>query len=168
MLVTSLLLLIGIGCFEEAKSTTQEERMIPSVAGLEFDKVGFFVSGPPEYMDRLYARAMKQFTKAGLSQPDQSRPTNDAIATLMLTLDTIPLDESCPGKVLYVQKLELWEKVIPARNSNISVPSVTWSYAMPIPIIVDRVSIEQLETDLDRHLFEFIRSYKMGNSTKKK
>ena len=111
---------------------------------------------------------MKQFTKAGLSQPDQSRPTNDAIATLMLTLDTIPLDESCPGKALYVQKLELWEKVIPARNSNISVPSVTWSYAMPIPIIVDRVSIEQLETDLDRHLFEFIRSYKMGNSTKKK
>ena len=107
MLVTSLLLLIGIGYFEEAKSTTQEERMIPSVAGLEFDKVGFFVSVPPEYMDRLYARAMKQFTKAGLSQPDQSRPTNDAIATLMLTLDTIPLDESCPGKVLYVQKLEL-------------------------------------------------------------
>lgn len=167
-LVVTLLLLCVCedASLTESRSADLGERMIPTVTGLDFEKVQLFIDSRPEFTDRFYARAISQLTKAGLLKGDRSKKALEKSATLMLTLDPRPLDGACPSKVMYVKKLELWEKVYPARNEGISMPAVTWSYGLDIPVITDNVSLDQLEADLDRFLFEFIRAYKMGNPGK--
>ena len=158
---------LGEAYLANSEVTNPGERMIPTVTGLDFDKVELFVAVPSEFTDRLYGRAVKKLSEAGLYKASNGKANAEKIATLRLELDTIPLDEKCRGKVMYVKKLELWEKVFPERNPGISASAVTWSYAAPIPVIVDRVSVEQLEADLDKYIFEFITAYKMGNPPKK-
>ena len=147
-----------------SQDTPLGEKMIPTVSGLDFNKVSFWVDTQPEYTEKLMSFGIKKLTEAGLyTKPYDSVPHSERLAALILTLNPISIGEKSPGKVLYIQKLELWEDVSPVRNTKLTVQSVTWSYGLPIPIIKDRVTINELEADADRLLSEFIRSYRMGN-----
>ena len=67
-----------------------------------------------------------------------------------------------------MQKLELWENFVIKRNPEQQVYGVTWQREVPLPMILEDVSIERLEADLDRLIGEFIDDYKAGNSPKGK
>jgi hypothetical protein len=142
---------------------------VPTVTGLSFDDVEFVLWTEYEYHDRLYARAIERFKEAGLyNKTDGIKTPQEKAPELVLRLESAPFGEVCPGKIMYVEKLELWERVRPVRNPQISSWSVTWSFGLPTPSITDKVTIEQLEADLDRLIKEFIIAYKMGNPIKKK
>ncbi len=141
--------------------------LIPTVSKLDIGKVAFFLRTKPEFHERLHARALDKLTKSGLypigSRKSAPGPPREPIATLTLTLKPEPLDEICPGKVLYETKLVLEEHVVIERNPEIRLLSITWSYAASRPAIRGPVTIEELETDLHQFLQEFIIAYKMGN-----
>jgi hypothetical protein len=91
---------------------------------------------------------------------------------LVLTVDVqdlgndgvIPgLEKACPGKYLYLRKLELWEDVRVNRIGDRPLRAVTWSRGFPLPVIVENVSEEQLQTDAERLIQEFALDYRQGN-----
>jgi hypothetical protein len=166
VLMAFLLAQFGGTFYQESLGAPLGDKMIPTVSGLDFDKVSFSIDTVPEFTDQLYARALKQLMNAGLYRGEKKGSSSEKTASLILRLDPIPI-ENCPGRFMYVSKLELWETVIPERNSKITVQSVTWSYGLSIPTIIYDVPFEQLQADLDRYLFEFIRAYKMGNPGKR-
>ncbi len=161
------LLILAGGTVPGDGGGVQAEVAIPTVTGLDFDKVEFVLWTQHEYHDQLYARAIEQFRKAGLySRTDGTETHQDKIATLTLALDVTPLDETSPAKFMYKKKLELREEVIPTRNPKVHFSAVTWSLASQEPISTDRVTLEQLKDDLDQMLYQFILAYKMGNPSK--
>jgi hypothetical protein len=155
----------GIALSDSLKSIEADD-MIPTTRGLNFDKITFLVLTEPRFRERLRLRAIGQLTKAGIyNKKNEAILNSEKLGTLRLTLETRPLNEECTGKFMYKENLELWETVHPERNPSLRVHSVTWSYGLATPAVVDKVTIEQLEADLDKLIFEFIRAYKMGNPT---
>ena len=168
-LIGILLLLVPFGICRSnvyAENQTHHESMVPTISGLDFNKTSFFIASKPEFLDRLYKRAKQHFIQAGLYKEKQGDRNSGKVGSLLLELRVDPIEIDGQKKFMYQQGLKFQEKVVPVRNPNISVTSVTWSYGTPRPIIVDSVSIEQLETDLDELITEFIRAYKLGNPDK--
>jgi hypothetical protein len=156
-----LLVLVGGAELHEGDSVSQAEPFIPTNTGLDFNQVEVFVHTEHEFWGPLVQHTIGQLTKAGLIDVERRKVTKKTV-TLELTLDPIPLDQVCPGKVMYVKKLELWETVHPERNPRITARSVTWSEAPTSPDVTNRLTIEQLKADADGYLANFIATYKLG------
>lgn len=129
-----------------------------------------------ESYSRLYDRAIKKLTEAGIFQSNCSRKIPNRQPTLKLIFDAIDLSQSgpnalfgnvLPGKWLYMQKLELWDNVYTKRNSEKQIWVTTWTVTIRLPIIVDDVPIKNLESDLDELLRKFIADYRQANPGKK-
>ncbi|MDC4225453.1 MAG: hypothetical protein MPW14_19335 [Candidatus Manganitrophus sp.] len=169
IILISLLLSVGESYFIGGGAIAKEGRVLtPTVAELDFDTVRFNVDTQPEFRERLYERGIELLEKSGLYKNDHQREAKEKVAILILTLNPFPLKEKSPGKVMYIRKIELIERVSIVRNPKITIPRSTWTYEDPIPSIRDTITIEQLETDLDQFLSEFIRAYKLGNPNKTK
>jgi hypothetical protein len=139
---------------------------IPTITGLDFDKVAVVVISQPNLTSRLRNKAIQQLTQAGLYKTNRSGPDPEHPMSLIITLDVSPVD-NVPDKVIYDQKIEFEEEVSPRRDPKIHFPAVTWFYGIKTPYLTSKVTIEQLEGDLDQLLKEFIRSYGFGNPEKK-
>lgn len=168
ILVVFLLTFVVGTTVKTSKGAATDEKIVSTVSGLDFDKVAFLIITRPEFRERLNKRADDQLTKAGLLKPNRTGPNPERPAALILTLNPISLDEISPGKIMYVQKIELWEEISPLRNPEVHFQGITWSYGNSNPTITDKVTVGQLEDDLDRFMSEFIRSYKMGRSVPRK
>ena len=145
------------------------EKTISSLTGLDFNKVHFMVWTYVEHQKHLYARALKQFYEAGLLIPGTQIPEGEKVAALDLTLNIGPAKEFCEGGQLYHRRMKLREDVRPVHHPEVTLPAETWKVGFSIPTnyvpLTDsgEIPLEQLESDLDRLVFEFIRSYKLGN-----
>jgi hypothetical protein len=103
---------------------------------------------------RLRARALEQLAAAGL--PASPAQTGSGAVTLGIELLQQPLEDRCPGYVLYTRGLYLVEQVRIVRNPMISIWSDTW--LREAVQIVPPLSLHQLESDQDALLQEFIRA----------
>ena len=103
----------------------------------------------------LATRALHQLTSAGLPVSfDQRR--NDA-AVLSLELIQRSVEGQCPGRILYEPGLFLVEQVRLKRNPQILIWSDTW--VRETVQVVLPVSLQQLESDQDGLLKQFIHSF---------
>lgn len=145
------------------------------LTNLEAKQIDFELSPGAPYgtTDRLFRRASKKLKEAGFLEVLAGNAQGEQFkARLVLSLDVKDLGQdgvfpllgkTCPGKNLYMQKLELWEMLFVKRNPEQQVYGVTWQRSVPLPVILDDVPIERLEADLDRLIGEFIDDYKAGN-----
>jgi len=132
-----------------------------SLKGLKLEAVNFLLSAGASYKP-LYSRAMELASKEGIKLA--FRPNAKTPATLTLTLDSRPLDEVCPGKVLYEASLELVEEVKIRRNSSVYLWTTTWSRRNVQ--VTEPVSTNKLEADMNGLLGQFIASYKLDVAKK--
>lgn len=108
-------------------------------------------------------------------------PLDQRTPWLQLTVRVIDLGKDgylsglaglCPGKKLYISKLELWEKVViprlPVKESPIWISrTVTWSRALPLPIIVESLSEDEIWRDVEKMLWDFAEDFEPGNHIRK-
>jgi hypothetical protein len=97
---------------------------------------------------------LEQLAAAGL--PASPAQTGSGAVTLGIELLQQPLEDRCPGYVLYTRGLYLVEQVRIVRNPMISIWSDTW--LREAVQIVPPLSLHQLESDQDALLQEFIRA----------
>jgi hypothetical protein len=134
---------------------------VPITRNLDLNQVQLVVVAAPEFKERLYDRAMRLFAKAELILPPLDQRYSPLAVTLKLTLKTTPLDDTCPGNVLYEPSLALIEQVIVPRNSEV-MHDITWLTGAGSQARAP-VSVEELEADLDGLVQTFIANYKLGN-----
>lgn len=125
---------------------------------LDFRKVGLFVDSQDDLGQKLRARAIARLKKVGL-EPASDRPGTPVDAMLVVVVNPIPLGERCPGKVLYDRRIYLREDVILQRDPGIRMEAITWYLAPGHPSVVKAVAIEDLESDADDLIDQFITSY---------
>jgi hypothetical protein len=122
---------------------------------LRIDQLQLSVSAG-RYSKPLTTRALQQFINAGQSlSPGHGRNSR---LTLGVELIQQPLEDQCPGKVLYESGLYLVEEVQIKRNPLVSIWSDTW-LREATQVVAPR-SPEQLESDQDALLRQFIDSLK--------
>lgn len=153
-----ILLLVLFLPWQSATGMAASTAYVTTTQQLDLNHVQFVLVAPPELRVQLYEKALAHFTKAGLPLPaaDQSRT-----ATLTLMLDPQPLEDACPGKVLYTPSLTLVEPVIIPRNS-IVLNDTTWIHEGKTQIRA-RVEPSQFEKDLDALILQFIADYYAAN-----
>lgn len=168
--VVIILLVLFFGSdFNGSGGEAKAEIVMSTITGLDLNKVILLVHTQPKFKERLYARTVQQLAKAGLrTSPDQYDANRVGVALLELTVNPEPLDIKCPGKVMYINKLVLNENVFPERNPKLKIWSATWIYGLPEPIVIENITIEKLEADLDALVAHFIESYRLGNSIRNK
>lgn len=127
--------------------------------------------------NHLYARAIQKLKDAGLYHPTKGIAGPGKHPLLVLNLKVLDLGpdsplpdmgNTCPGKWLYMQKIEMWEDVYTQRNPHTRIWTISWQRIVPYPIIVDSIPMERLEADVDSLIGEFIADYKQGNVSKKR
>ena len=142
-----------------AEKGVQEERPVFSILRkLDFQKVALRVRTQPQFEDALYDRALTRLREHNL-RPVEPTYRGPVEAVLILTIDPIPLEGVCAGKILYDTKLELEDDVSPKRDPHLVMQRVTWSYGPAHPYVVDKVSLESLLSDVDRYIRQFIVAY---------
>lgn len=125
---------------------------------LDFSKVALRVRTQPQFEAAVRERALTRLREHDLKPVDHSYH-GPVEAVLVLTIDPIPLEGVCAGKILYDTKLELEDDVSIRRDPHLVMQRVTWSYAPGHPDVVDKVSLESLLSDVDRYIRQFIASY---------
>lgn len=129
---------------------------------LDFAKVALRVMTQPQFEKAVHERALARLSKVGLKPVDPSYH-GPVEAVLVLTINPIPLEGVCAGKILYDTKLELEDDVSIKRDPYFVLPRVTWSYAPGHPDVVEKVSLESLLSDVDRYITQFIVAYGYGD-----
>ena len=107
----------------------------------------------------LHDHALAMASKEGIELKSVSVGNN---AQLSLRLDYTKSDEVCDGKGIYSARLELSEPVKIQRPPGVHVWSTTW--ARQITRISGLPREEQMETDSDELLSQFIAAYKANNA----
>lgn len=134
---------------------------VPVTQGLDLSQVQLLVVAKQEFRERLYERTTRILAQAGLYLAPPDEPHSPLGAMLKLTLDTTPLGDTCPGNVLYEPSVALIEQVIVPRNAEV-MHDITWSTGTASRARAP-VAVDELETDLDGLIQEFITRYKLGN-----
>jgi hypothetical protein len=127
----------------------------PTLKGLRSDQLQISVSAG-RFSHTLTTRALQQFNNAGLALSTGKH--HNGRLTLGVELIQQPLEDRCPGKVLYESGLYLVEHIQLTRNPRISIWSDTW-LRETTQVVAPR-SQEQLESDQDALLRQFINSLK--------
>jgi hypothetical protein len=128
---------------------------------LDLSRVRLAVVASTELQEALHNRALALFKSAGLSLPDSSSSQAPRLATLTLTLNPQPLTDICPGKVLYAPSLALTEPVT-IQRTNAVIQDSTWLFETTRQVR-EPMTAEQIETDLDVLISQFIADYKAAN-----
>lgn len=126
-----------------------------TLKALRIDQLQISVSAG-RFSHALTARALQQFNNAGLAlSPGQH---HNGQLTLGVELIQQPLEDRCPGKVLYESGLYLVEHIQLTRNQRVSIWSDTW--LRETAQVVAPQAQAQLESDQDALLRQFINSLK--------
>lgn len=141
-----------------ALQTREDQGRQSILRKLDFTKSAFRIHTQPGLENRLEKRALARLKRAGL-EPVDWKHKGPVEAVLVLTINPIPIDEDCPQKVLYDSKLQLMDDMILKRDPEMELEVITWSYAPGHPSVVDRMSVEKLEAEVDRYINQFIVSY---------
>lgn len=159
--IASLMWVIGLAnaCLaaDKQKGATGEG-MISILRILDFSKISFHVETQPQYEQLLHDRALARLKANGL-EPVKASYKGPVDASLVLTLNPIPLSDSCPGKVLYDHKLELLDDITLRRDPQIHLERPTWIFGPAGPSVVDAMTAESLLADVDKYINQFIVSY---------
>jgi len=132
-----------------------------STEQLDLRQVPLIVVAPDKLKAVLHHRALTLFAEAGLPIPGSDLSQRPPSAVLTLTLDSRPIDDLCPGKVLYAPSLALTEPVtIPRIGSTIR--DTTWLIESDKEVR-GPVDDERITTDLDGFVRQFITDYKTAN-----
>ena len=124
-----------------------------TLKALRIDQLQISVSAG-RFSHALTTRALQQFNNAGLAL-SPGRHHNGQL-TLGVELMQQPLEDRCPGKVLYESGLYLVEPIQLTRNRRVSIWSDTW--LRETTQLVSPRSREQLESDQDALLQQFIHA----------
>ncbi len=130
--------------------------------GLDLTKVHLVVDGPHEYYEQFFGRVQGHLTQAGLSTTSK-RTYSPMEPILRLTLDVQPLGKTLPEHFLYTQKLEVEESVFTERTPKVRTFAVTWYFGSMPEVRDSRITVEELEKDLDRLIELFILEYQYAN-----
>ena len=125
-----------------------------SLNGLDVDNMHFSILAG-RLSTSLATRALHQLTHSGLPV-SLDQHGNDA-AILSLELIQRSVEDQCPGRILYEPGLFLVEQVRIKRNPRILIWSDTW--VRETVQVVPPVSMQQLESDQDALLKQFIHSF---------
>lgn len=128
---------------------------------LDLSRVRLIVIASTELKETLHNRTVALFKSAGLSLPDSDSLQAPRLATLTLTLNPQPLTDTCPGKVLYAPSLALTEPVTIQRTSVV-IQDSTWLFGSTLQVR-EPITAEQIESDLDVLINQFIEDYKAAN-----
>lgn len=120
---------------------------------LRIDQLQISVSAG-RFSQALRTRALQQLNDAGLAL--SPGPHHNGQLTLGVELIQQPLDDRCPGKVLYETGLYLVEQTQLTRNPRASIWSDTWQ--RETTQVVSPRSRKQLESDQDALLQQFIHA----------
>lgn len=148
--------------FAESQRKSDPTTYISTLVGLKLDNVRLIISlsvDDGQYKEKLYQKAYRLFSASGL----RLNKDEDITANLKLTLKATPI-KGLPQKSLYTQKLSLIEKVNLNRSRELETDAITWSYGLSNSVIIDEVSSQKLESDLEHLIEQFIKSYKFANS----
>lgn len=124
-----------------------------TLKGLRIDQLQISVSAG-QFSHALTTRALQQFNNAGLTL-SPGRHHNGHL-TLGVELIQQPLEDRCPGKILYESGLYLVEQIQLTRNPRVSIWSDTW--LRETTQLLSPRSREQLESDQDALLQQFIHT----------
>jgi len=126
--------------------------------GLDLSEVGFVLWAP--FYKELTARAMKQFSDAGLRLGEEE----NMIPRIRLSL--MPREsEHCKGIEIYQPKLELLEEVALVRSGHKRIVT-TWFYGQEFGYETKPLSLADLQKEQDEMLKVFIDQYKFLNPQK--
>jgi hypothetical protein len=128
---------------------------------LDLKHVRLIIVTPPASQDALRHRVMTHFSHAGLSLPESDSLQEQSPALLTLILNPKPIELTCPGKVLYAPSLALTELVTSPRT-GVAYQDMTWVFSTP-PEVLDTVTPQHIEEDLDRLVTQFITDYTTAN-----
>jgi hypothetical protein len=147
--------------FHAAISIAATTAYVSSTEQLDLPHVQLVVVAPDELKESLRNRTLALFAEAGLPIPGSHSPQTPSSAVLTLTVDPRPIDDLCPGKVLYAPSLSLTEPVtIPRTGSTIR--DTTWLFEADKEVR-GPVDHERIRADLDIFITQFITDYKTAN-----
>lgn len=126
--------------------------------GLDLSEVGFLLS-PVDFHKALLARAIKQFSDAGLKLGEE-----DMYPSIRLSLRS-EKSEHCKDIVFYRPKLELLEEVALVRSGHKRIVT-TWFYGQEFGYKTKPLSLADLQNKQDEMLKVFIDQYKFLNPRK--
>lgn len=127
--------------------------------GLDLSQVGFVLRVKGQYRESLEARALKQFSAAGLKLG-----TMDMFPRVKLSLEEQEI-ENCKRRVIYQPKLELLEEVALVRSGHKRIAS-TWFLGQEFGYESEPLTLSDLEQKQDEMLKIFIDQYKFLNPKK--
>lgn len=140
----------------DAPATAPEAlHSVSPLNGLHSDHLQISITAG-RFSQTLTTRALQQFSNAGLALS----PSRNQHGQMTLGVELIqqPLEDRCPGKVLYESGLYLVEQIQLTRNPRVLIWSDTWR--REATLVVAPRSQEQLESDQDALLRQFIDSLK--------
>ena len=147
--------------FTSTTSIAATTAYMSSMEQLDLRQVQLIVVAPDKLKAALHNRALRLFAEAGLPIPDSDSSQTPSSAVLTLTLDSRPIDDLCPGKVLYAPSLAFTEPVtIPRTGSTIR--DTTWLIESDKEVR-GPVDDERMTTDLDGFIRQFITDYTTAN-----
>lgn len=147
--------------FLPTTSTAATTAYMSSTEQLDLRQVQLVVVAPAHLQDALRNRALTLFTEAGLPLPSSHPSQPPLSAVLTLAFVPTPIDDCCPGKVLYAPSLTLTELVTIPRTGA-TVRDTTWLFA-PDKEVRGPVDDEQIKTDADRFIHQFVTDYQTAN-----
>ena len=127
--------------------------------GLDLSKVGLDLRVPGTFSKALKARAMKQFSNAGLKLGEENM-----LPSIQLSLRPKE-SEHCKGIEIYQPKLELLEEVALVRSGHKRIVT-TWFYGQEFGYETKPLSLAELQEEQDEMLKVFIDQYKFLNPHK--
>jgi hypothetical protein len=147
--------------FTSTTSIAATTAYMSSTEQLDLRQVQLIVIAPDKLKAALHQRALTLFAEAGLPIPDSDSSQRLPSAILTLTLDSRPIDDLCPGKVLYAPSLALTEPVTVLRTGS-TIRDTTWLIESDKEVR-GPVDNERITTDLDGFIRQFITDYTTAN-----
>ena len=152
--------------FSEASVNAQQDT-IPLLTALELSGVRLVVNASPKHQKAFSRLAIDEFKRAGIVI---SLKGNEALARqaseLMLSVRPKPIEDICPGKVLYAPSLTLNEDLIVSRpGEDITIKGSSWSSFTP-PHLRQPLTIQELEEEISELTERFAEHYRLVSSSK--
>lgn len=132
---------------------------------LDLRHVRLIIITPPASQDALRHRVMTHFSRAGLPLPESDSSQKQSPAVLTLTLNPKPVELTCPGKVLYVPSL-VFTELVTSQRTGVTYQDTTWVLSTQ-PEVLDAVTAQHIEEDLDRLITQFITDYNSANRSER-
>ena len=147
--------------FLSATSLAATTAYVKTTEQLDLTRIRLLIIAPSALQEPLRHRVMRHFAQAGLPLPESDSSQEPSPALLTLTLNPRTVEHTCPGKVLYAPSLELTELVTAPRTGAVY-QDTTWVFSSE-PDVLEAVTAQHLDEDLDRLVTQFITDYHTAN-----